>query len=472
MLRGNIGPRLADKVTCKVAWDNYTLNFYSVDSSTYTSIPAAVAYPRNEKDIIKILKFASQNKIPVTPRGAGTGLVGSSLGRGIILDMRNFNNIKVGRGYVQAGSGVFKGELDKALKKHGRFLGPNPSIGPFCTVGGMIGTNASGSHSIKYGSTVDNLISVQIVTARGNLVSLPQKRCVARKVLRVINSETRKHFPQVSKNSCGYRIDKVISWSDVQKIVAGSEGTLGIITYATLKTNLIPRKIVLMITSYKTLKEAAYDVTKILTLGPSAVEMIDYHISQRIKTRLPLGTKCLLFVEFDDNISKKINSCRRIISGKILITTTKPEDIFKWWTHRNTALSHTLQSISKDEVIFSSMEDAAVPVKRLPLLLDLIEHLTSRYPIRVITYGHAGNGNLHTRPILKRKDKRLMRKITLEFFSGVISIGGTITGEHGDGLARSEFVKMQYGKKTYAVFKKLKRLFDPDNILNPGKIVI
>lgn len=471
MRREKIGPSLAEKIGCSVAWDSDTLKIYSVDASTYSSRPAAVAWPKNENDIIKVLRFASRNKIPVTPRGAGTGLVGSSLGRGIILDMRNFNRIKVGRGFVQAGSGVFKGELDKALKRHKRFLGPNPSIGPFCTIGGMIGTNASGSHSIKYGSMVDNIASVRIVTAKGKIVSLPSKKSMARKILQAANSESTAHFPQVSKNACGYRVEKVRSHSDVQRIIAGSEGTLGIIVSAKLKTNPLPKKTVLIIVSYRTVKEAVYDVSKILKIGPSAVEMIDHNIAQRIKTPLPGGTRCLLFIEFDDDISRKKSDCRRAVSGKIVAVTSKAEEMGRWWAHRNSALSHTLGSISRDEIIFSSMEDATVPVKRLPLFLDLVEHLAARYPIRIITYGHAGNGNLHTRPVMKRKDRHLMGKIALEFFSAVISIGGTITGEHGDGIARSEFVRMQYGQGTYKTFKKIKKIFDPDNILNPGKII-
>ncbi len=472
MRQNQVGPRLAKKVTCKISWDNQTLNFYSVDASSYTVRPSAVAYPRDVKDVIKILRFASRYKISVTPRGAGTGLVGSCLGRGIVLDMRHFNRIKVGRGFVQMGSGVFKGEADKVLQRHGRFLGPNPSVGPFCTIGGMIGTNASGSHSLKYGSTVDNLVSVQIVTPKGGLVSLPQKRFFTKKVLAITNSDTRRQFPQVSKNSCGYRIEKVTARSEVQKIMASSEGTLGIIVSAKLRTIPLPTQSILMITAYKTLKGAAYDVPKILKLGPSAVEVIDYNIAQHIKILLPAGTKCLLFVEFDDNISRKKKKCADIISGRIIATITNKREIAQWWMHRNSALSHTLRDIAKDEMIFSFMEDATVPVQRLPLLLDLVDHLISKYPIRVITYGHAGNGNLHTRPILRIKDNHLMRRIALEFFSGVISIGGTITGEHGDGLARSKFVKLQYGTKNYNDFKKIKKLFDPDNILNPGKIVI
>ena len=472
MLRHHVGKKLAKTVTCRILWDKQTLDLYSVDASSYIVRPSAIAFPRNEKDIIRILRFASHHKIPVTPRGAGTGLVGGDLGTGIILDMRHFDKIKIGQGFVQIGSGVYKGELDDMLRKHGRFFGPNPSIGPFCTIGGMIGTNASGSHSLKYGSTIDNLIQIRMVTSKGNTVTLPKKDNTTKKIIGMIKPQTQKRFPYVSKNSCGYRIDRVTSYSDVQKIVAGSEGTLGIITSAKIKTFLLPKRAVLIIIAYKTLKEAVIDVPKILRLEPSAIEMIDHNIVQHIEHRMPNGTKCLLFVEFDNRISKKRIKVQQISTGKTVFSTTRHNQIAQWWTYRNTALSHSLKSISKQEISPSIIEDATVPVHRLPLLLDLIKYLVSRYPMRVIIYGHAGNGNLHIRQILKKKDSSLIKKIALEFFSGVISIGGTITGEHGDGLARTKFVKLQYGSDTYSVFKKIKQFFDPTNTLNPGKKVI
>src|SRR6267143_3893801 len=224
-----IAVRLGKIVNCKISWDDQTRDFYSVDASSYILKPAVVAFPRNEKDVIMIVRYATKNKISVTARGAGTGLVGSALGKGIILDMMHMNKIKVGPGYVEAGSGVLKGQLDKELEKHGRFLGPDPSVGPFCTVGGMIATNASGSHSLKYGSIIDNLIQVKITRSSGSLVTLPNESLFSRKMFKLLKPEIQLRFPEVSKNSCGYRIDKIKTKSDLQKIIAGSEGTLGII---------------------------------------------------------------------------------------------------------------------------------------------------------------------------------------------------------------------------------------------------
>lgn len=471
MQNGNIGKRLVRITDCEVLYDKQTLDLYSVDASSYLLKPSVVVFPRNQRDISKILRFASKNKISVTARGGGTGLVGSALGRGIILDMKCLDKIRIKPDSVEVGSGTFKGRLDAKLKKHGRFLGPDPSIGPFCTIGGMVATNASGAHSLKYGSIIDNLIQVKIITPNGKLITLPNKNGITKKILGLITPQIQNTFPHVSKNSCGYRIDKIKSKKDIPKIIAASEGTLGIIVSATLKTFTIPKKSILFIISYETIRDAILDVPNIVKLGPSALEIIDHNIIRHIKANIPKEGQCMLFVEFDDNIVKNRTQIKNLTSGKIIKIITKRQEISLWWGFRNSALSFSLRSISKQETMPSLIEDATVPVKRLPLLLALVEYLVSKYSMKIVVYGHAGNGNLHIRPVLKRKDKRLIRKMAKEFFSGVVLIGGSMTGEHGDGLARSEFVKLQYGDKTYSLFKKIKRIFDPTNTLNPCKII-
>ncbi len=469
MKPSQVGPRLSKIVECQVLLDNQTRNLYSVDASSYILKPQAVAFPRNESDVVKIIKFAKKHCIQITPRGAGAGLVGSALGKGIILDMRHFDEIKIGDGYVKVGSGVFKGRLDKVLQSNDKFIGPDPSIGPYCTIGGMIGTNASGIHSLKYGSMVDNLIQVKMVNASVVVVKLPDNHDFNR-IIKKIHSDQNISFPKVSKNSCGYRIDRVSSKKDLHKLIAGSEGTLGIITSAKVRTYRLPKDIVLYIIHYKTLHEAVRDVPKINELRPSAVEIADNNITKHIKINIPSRTGCLLFVEFD-NATQTSRKIHKIASGVIIRTESNKERIRKIWIFRNSALAYSLQSLSKNEIMPNLIEDAVVPVKRLPLLLSLLEMISKKYGFKIIIYGHAGNGNLHIMSILKQRDVRLIKKIASEFFSGVISIGGSISAEHGDGLARSEFVKMQYNKKTYNMFRYIKKQFDPKGILNPGKIV-
>ena len=468
MKPNDVGQLLSKIVKCVISWDECVRNFYSVDASSYTIKPQVVSFPRNEYDVIKIIKFAKRHHIPVTPRGAGTGLVGSALGRGIILDMRNFDKIKPGADHVEVGSGVFKGHLDKILKKQDRVIGPDPSIGPFCTIGGMIGTNASGIHSLKYGSVIDSVIQVRIIDSAGNVIKLPG-RYNAKNMIKKIHSRDNT-FPKISKNSCGYRIDKVFTEKDLHKLITGSEGTLGIITSAKLRTYPSPKNIFLHVIHYKTLSDAVRDVPKILELKPSAVELVDSNITKHIKMTIPSSTGCLLFVEFDDT-SQDRKQIHKITSGKIIKTESNAAKVKKIWSFRNSALAYSLQSITKNETMPTLIEDAVVPVKRLPLLLKILDMISKKHGLRVIVYGHAGNGNLHVRPVLKQKDLKRIKDIAVEFFSGVIGIGGSITGEHGDGLARSEFVKLQYDAKTYSVFKHIKKQFDPDNILNPGKII-
>ena len=300
-------------VNCQVLSDEHSLNLYSVDASSYIVKPLVVVIPKNEQEIISILKYASKNKISVTVRGAGTGLVGSALGKGIILDLKNFDKMRIGPNHVEVGAGVFKGNLDKELEKRGRFFAPNPSIGPYCTIGGMVATNASGSHSLKYGSTIDNLLGVRIITSNGNVVELPSDSKFSNDTFRIIKSDLQKKFPRVSKNSCGYRFDAIKTISDLHKIIAASEGTLCIIISVKLKTLPIPAKRMLAILSYKTIKQAALDSTKIVNLKPSALEIVDRNIAKHIKTRLTKNQRCLLFVEFDNELAKCKKNLHKII---------------------------------------------------------------------------------------------------------------------------------------------------------------
>ncbi|MGQ0796044.1 MAG: FAD-binding oxidoreductase, partial [Nitrosopumilaceae archaeon] len=293
---------LANFVKCRILVDKNNLDFYSVDASSYIVRPAVVVIPENEQEIISILKFASKNRISVTARGAGTGLVGSALGTGIILDLKNFDKIKIGSNYAIVGPGAFKGTLDSRLAEKRRFFAPNPSIGPYCTIGGMVATNASGSHSLKYGSTIDNLLEVRFVTANGDIIELPSNTKFSKKIFKIIKKDIQKKFPKISKNSCGYRLDAIKTISDMHKIIAASEGTLGIITSVKIRTLPLPIKKLLIILNYKSVKEASLDSAKIVKLRPSALEVMDENITKHFKTRFTKNLNCLLFVEFDCNI--------------------------------------------------------------------------------------------------------------------------------------------------------------------------
>jgi FAD/FMN-containing dehydrogenase len=463
--------KLEKTIIGQVLWDDAVLDYYSVDSSAYKIKPKVVVIPKNLKDVVLVLHFASQRKISVTPRGAGTGLVGSALGDGIILDMKNFDKIKISKDHVEVGAGALKGNLDKELLKHGKFFGPNPSVGPYCTVGGMIATNASGSRSLKYGSTIDNLLEVTLVTGTGDLIKLPSKTKYAEFVVSVANGIDKSTFPQVSKNSCGYRLDAINNQSDSQKIIAGSEGTLGIVVSAKLKIRKLPQRRSLLILGYDSVIRAAHDCQNLIQLKPSALEFVDHNTMKNFKASFLRSTNCLLFIEFDENIKQSIAHLNKISDAKILHKLDKESEIQKWWKYRDSALYYSMKKVLPKESMPHIIEDATVPVSRLAELFSIADMIRKKLHAKIITYGHAGNGNIHVRLILPNKNKKAIKKIAAWFFTRIIKIGGTITGEHGDGLARSEFVKLQYGKKTYLAFNKIKQRFDPHNILNQDKII-
>jgi len=445
--------------------------FYSVDASSYQIIPKLVVIPKNEKDVINTVKIAKIFKTSVTVRGAGTGLVGSALNKGIILEMKNFDVLRLAKNHVTVGTGTLKGRLDKKLEEHKKFFPPNPSIGSFCSVGGMLGNNSSGSRSLKYGSVIDNVTEITFIDGNGKKITLPEDKRVGKKILEFAKKIDKKKFPNVTKNSSGYRIDKVKSINDSHKVIIGSEGTLGIILSAKLKIKNSPRKRILFVIEYKSIRDAIKNCIEINKTEPSAIEFVDRTTLIQIKFKFDRKTKCLLFVEFDENIDSNEKKVKSIITGKIIKKLKKDSDIFQWWKYRDLSLHYSLKSIKKEKRIPHVIEDAAVPLENLQKLFLVLNKINKKYKTRSIVYGHAGNGNIHVRLISDRQKITIIKNTAIQYFEEVIKLGGTITAEHGDGLARSEFIKMQYGAKNYQVFKEIKKFFDPKNVLNTGKII-
>ncbi len=334
--------------------------FYSVDSSSYQIIPKVIVVPKNEKDVINTVKLAKKFKTSVTVRGAGTSLVGSALNNGIILDMKNFNSIKLAKNHVTIGPGTLKGKLDKKLEKQKKFFPPNPSIGSFCSIGGMLGNNSSGSRSLKYGSVIDNVTEITFVDGNGNKITLPENKRVSKKILEFAKKIDLQRFPNVTKNSSGYRIDKVKSIIDSHKVVIGSEGTLGIILSAKLKIKNNPRKRILFVIEYKSIIDVTKNCIEINETEPSAMEFVDRTTLNQIKFKFDKKTKCLLFVEYDENISSNEKKIKSIITGKIVKKLKKNSDMLQWWRYRDSSLYYSLKSIKKEKRIPHVIEDSAV----------------------------------------------------------------------------------------------------------------
>ena len=470
-MKNPILKKLQSTIQGTVFYKKEFINYYSVDASSYQIHPKIIVIAKNEKDVINTIKIAKKFKTSVTVRGAGTGLVGSALNKGIILDLKNFDSIRLNKNHVTVGPGIMKGQLDSILKKSKKFFPPNPSIGSFCSIGGMLGNNSSGSRSLKYGSVIDNVSEITFVDGNGIKNTLPKNKKTGKKIINITNKLNIKKIPNVTKNSSGYRIDKIKSIKDSHNIIIGSEGTLGIIISAKLKIKNIPKKKILFVIEYYKIQDALNDAIKINETKPSAMEFIDKITLQQIKFKFGKQTKCLLFVEYDEKIINSEKKIKSLIFGKIVKRLTKDSEIFQWWKFRDSSLHYSLKSIKKENRIPHTIEDSAVPIENLPKLFAVLEKINKKFKTKAISYGHVGNGNIHIRLISKRKRKEMVKKIAIQFFDEVFKLEGTITAEHGDGLARSEFIKKQYGEKNYQIFKEIKKLFDPNNILNPGKII-
>ena len=462
-----LGRELTGLISGSVEWDADVLDGYSADASLYRIRPTVVVFPRNREDVIRVVRFAAKNGIGVTPRGGGTGLVGSGIGEGIIMSLRDMNEIVLADGHVTVGAGTSKGALDRILDANDKFLSPNPSVGPYCTIGGMIATNASGTLSVKYGSMVDNILEVEFVDGRGHLHKFPDDSPLSSAILDIANGTDRGRFPKVRKNSCGYRLDAVSSAGTAHKILAGSEGTLGIVVSARLRIRNRPPARILFVYGYKSPYDAAEDCKRISQIGLSSIEFVDREMAEMIGEKFPETVRCLLYVEVDEDL-EEADELQEKMNGVLIKRTDDDTEMNKWWKYRHSSMLYVLRNISTGPHIF---EDAAVPIEDLDRLLRLIEKIEDRFNIRAILYGHMGSGNPHVMLVPIQRDEKVIREIAEMYFTGVIEIGGTLTGEHGDGQVRTEFIRQQYGDEIFFRFQQLKRLLDPDGILNPGKII-
>lgn len=461
---------LQERILGQVLWNEDILRFYSVDASSYQIIPEVVIIPKNQKDVVTAVKFAKKTQKSITARGAGTGLVGNSLNDGIILDMSNLDSVKIKRDSVVVGPGTRKGELDKILQKHGKFFPPNPSIGRYCSVGGMLGNNSSGSRSLKYGNTIDNVLEITFVDGNGDMITLPQDSKVGKKILALAKKVNWAKIPNTTKNSSGYRIDGVMSIGDTQKVIVGSEGTLGIIVSAELKIRDIPKKRTLYIIEYDLPKNAAEDCPRILKSKPAAVEFVDVQTLKHFDVKLARDVACMLFVEYDSGLAGAEKKISRAITGRIRQKINSEKEIQKWWKMRDMSLHYSLKLTNPKGMIPQVIEDATVPVKNLAGLFKIIRKLNEKFNTNTIMYGHAGSGNIHLRLQADRQTQDI-KEIATYYFNQILKLGGSTSGEHGDGLARTWFVRYQYGQENYEIFEQLKSTLDPHNILNPGKII-
>ncbi|MGH9879070.1 MAG: FAD-binding oxidoreductase, partial [Nitrososphaerales archaeon] len=396
--------------------------------------------PKNTDDVIKVVKFAYDNNLPVIARGGGSGLAGQAVGDGIVIDFTKYMNkileINEKENYVVVEPGIYKGILDVELKQHAKFLPPDPSSANYCAMGGMIATNASGAHTVKYGSTIDYVLSLDVVLSNGDLIHTKPLSMGSDEWNNAVESDSAEgrlygtltnilqhneeliasRFPKVRKNSCGYRLDRVLHDNvlDLGKIFVASEGTLGIVVKARFRIMGAPEHKALMLLGFNNTLEAARSVQKISELKPSALELLDKTVIELARTssedfamKVPTGTNCLLFAEFDGNdlqqVKDSINALLKTleqINATCIAHSFDAQEINSLWEIRKNALAYTMKIRSGNKKPVAFMEDAVVSVDKLGFLVDKLQEVYAKHGLSYVIYGHAGDGNLHTIPLL------------------------------------------------------------------------
>ncbi|MGD1834951.1 MAG: FAD-binding oxidoreductase [Nitrososphaeraceae archaeon] len=508
MINFSIDETLRSIAKGEILSDSWNRKVFSVDASHYTITPKAIVCPIDEIDVSELCIFASKKNISLTPRGAGTGLLGQSLTNDISIDFtKHMNKIsEISDDYVVVQPGVSKGLVDKELSKRNKFLPPDPASSQYCTIGGMIANNSSGIHTLGYGSTIDFLEMIEVVYSNGKIdtisgyknkheqINLPYSGLntkIQRLFDHITNASSRKiiinKYPKVSKNSCGYRLDKIIENDNFypQKIFAASEGTLGLVTKIKLRILDIPSYKSTIVVGFKDILHATSTISKINKFKPIAMELLDGKtILKNNKDFRNSNNKnfgSLLFIEFADynlsNIETTVRSCcdTLSLSSEIIEVAYDKNSSAKIWQSRRNVLNNVMKLTVGSRKPIGLFEDTVVPVTRLSNLVEFILKEYDFHNLDYVIYGHAGNGNLHTRPMINidsKNELELITNIAEKIFHKVVNLGGSISGEHSDGIGRLRYIEYVYGKDMLNIFKNIKNIFDPHNILNPGKKIL
>jgi len=493
--------QLAGRLAGDVHDDVVTRSMYATDASIYRAMPVAVAHPRNAEDVAAIVDWSRANGVPLHGRGSGSGLTGACLGTGLVVDFRRYMHalveIRPDDRTVRVQPGVVHTDLNRALARYGLFFPPDPASGDYCSLGGMLANNSSGARSVKYGATIDYVRSLEAVVPSAGPVTLGTAgtaalegiRCGLSALLDEGLDTFRARLPRAPKNCCGYRLERVRrddGTLDLAALLVGSEGTLGLVTEATLAVLPLPKVRRLALANFGSLEAMSEAVVALLPLRPSAIEVMDKPFLDLVRTTradlrdyIPEGTQAQLLIEVDgshDEAAAGIARLRDILGGPrspatMYLEARDEADQEKLWAVRRAALP-LLFTLPGPGRITPFIEDVSVAPELLGTYLSRLHAIFDRHGLQSAVYGHAGDGNLHTRPILdlrQQSDVDLMQRLADEVFAVTLELGGSISGEHGDGRVRTPFLPAFY-REAYGLLEATKRLFDPEGLLNPGII--
>jgi len=491
----------------KVKDDLPAITAYAVDASIYRIPPQAVVLVESEDDIAATIGYARSRGIPLTPRAAGTNLTGSAIGAGIILDVSRLNRIlevNQEERWARVQPGIVLAEFNKQLSARGLLFGPDPSSGDMCKLGGMIANNSSGPHTLRYGSVKDNVRNLRLcltssswIEARSFALDDPalERLLTTVPALRDVLVLTQVHAdliaakrPTVSKNSCGYNLFGIADGLaqghfDLPKLFVGSEGTLGVVSEATLTLVEKPKATLTALIHFQSLEEVGDAVPRLLSLQPSALEVMDantLNLIGRGKHGIPADAAATLLIELDthapevdlrERAEAMTALCRPYKLASELTLAFDAERREQLWKARK-ALYPTLYRFDPKKKPINFVDDVVVPAERISELIRYLEEFFEDQQVPVAIFGHIGNGNAHIVPLLDVNDRGDFTKMVQAYHdvhSTVLTrFGGSVCGEHGDGRIRAEFVKTMFGQELYDVFVRVKRAFDPENVLNPG----
>nr|WP_233340939.1 FAD-binding and (Fe-S)-binding domain-containing protein [Haloprofundus sp. MHR1] len=550
---------LESRVDGDVRFDEYTRQLYATDASAYEVVPIGVVFPTSTADVSAVVDYCARRGIPVLPRGGGTSLAGQAVNEAVVLDFSRYMDgvvdIDPDEERATAQAGTVLADLNERVAPHGLKFAPDPAAGDRSVLGGAIGNNSTGAHSLKYGKTDYYVEEAEVVLADGTVTRFgeievselrekadpessawgdaePESDLLPRiyaEVVRILDEEADEideRYPELKRNVSGYNLDMLVDEArgerrtpddsgvdpdseagtvNLARLLAGSEGTLAVVTEATVSLEPIPETKAVALLTYEDVYDAAADVAPILEHGPAAVELIDDVLIdlaletaefRDVAASLPEGTRGALLVEFyADSEADGRQQVADLLTSRVPSATpeTTPsagaeladdarafdaleahdaEERAGLWKMRKAA-APILLSRTTDEKHISFIEDCAVPAERLPEYVDRFREVIDEYDANTSFYAHAGPGVLHVRPLVNTKTveglaafERIADAVT-EF---VVEFGGSVSGEHGDGRARSQWNRRLYGDRLWRAFRDLKTAFDPDWLLNPGQV--
>lgn len=440
----------------KISTEPEDLVCYGFDASGLEGVPSAVAWPKNTEEVVRIMRYAWQNEIPVTPRGAGTGMTGGSIplkgsivlsfekmNRLIALDTENLN--------VMVEPGLINGRLQRELEYLGFFYPPDPASMNFCTIGGNVAENAGGPRALKYGVTKDYVMELEAVLPNGEIITT------------------------------GVRTPKGVVGYDLTRLLTGSEGTLAVITKIRLRILPLPEEVITLLVMFDNLEASGTAVSKIIAsrVIPRTLEFMDAETIAAVESfkpvGIPKGVEALLLIELDGHPAAITKEAAKIadICTSLNAEVKMAEDAAargKLWEARR-AVSPALYNLNPTKI----NEDIVVPRNKIPDMLKYLKRLSEESGIKIVNFGHAGDGNIHVNIMVDRNDAERYRQaeaLVKEIFNRTLDLGGTISGEHGVGITKASYIGMEIKKHELDLMKGIKNIFDPKGLLNPGKIFI